>query len=81
MLEAVLRQSKAMTLTKEMMEAVLNKTFEDCDLTKDGVISMKEFKTLVEKNEKIIANMTMPSLERLTKVYPDFLFTAVGSMR
>ena len=82
MLEAVLRQSKAMTLTKEMMEAVLNKTFEDCDLTNDGVISMKEFKTLVEKNEKIIANMTMPSLERLTKVYPDFLFTQrVGSVR
>ena len=82
MLEAVLRQSKAMTLTKEMMEAVLNKTFEDCDLTKDGVISRKEFKTLVEKNEKIIANMTMPSLERLTKVYPDFLFTQrVGSVR
>jgi hypothetical protein len=37
---------------------------------------------LVEKNEKIIANMTMPSLERLTKVYPDFLFTQrVGSVR
>jgi serine/threonine-protein phosphatase 2B regulatory subunit len=82
MLEAVLRQSKAMTLTKEMMEAVLNKTFEDCDLTKDGVISMKEFKALAEKNDKIIANMTMPSLARLTKVYPDFLFTQRGgSMR
>ena len=80
MLEAVLRQSKAMSLTKEMMEAVLDKTFEDCDLTKDGVISMKEFKTLVEKNEKIISNMTMPSLDRLTKVYPDFLFSS-GSTR
>lgn len=50
-------------LTKEMMEVVLNKMFEDCDLMKDGVIFMKEFKMLVEKNEKIIVNMMMLSLE------------------
>ena len=78
MLEAVLMQSRSMSLTKEMMTAVLDKTFEDCDLTKDGVISLKEFKTLVGKNDKIIANMTMKSLDSLTKVYPDFLFSPSG---
>jgi len=78
MLEAVLKQSRAMSLTKEMMTAVLDKTFEDCDLTKDGVISLKEFKMLASKNDKIIANMTMKSLESLTKAYPDFVFSPSG---
>ena len=69
-----------MMLTKEMIEHVLDQTFEDCDLTKDGVISLKEFEALVEKNEKVIANMTMPSLNQLTKQYPDFLFNEASEV-
>ena len=74
MLEAVLSQSTSMSLTAKEIEAAVNKTFEDCDLTKNGVISLKEFESLVEKNDKVIANMTMPRLQRLTKEYPEFLF-------
>ena len=80
MLVAVLRQSTSMMLTKEMIEQVLDQTFEDCDLTKDGVISLKEFEALVEKNEKVIANMTMSSLNQLTKQYPDFLFNEASEV-
>jgi len=69
-----------MMLTKEMIEQVLDQTFEDCDLTKDGVISLKEFEALVEKNEKVIANMTMSSLNQLTKQYPDFLFNEASEV-
>jgi len=58
----------------------LDQTFEDCDLTKDGVISLKEFEALVEKNEKVIANMTMSSLNQLTKQYPDFLFNEASEV-
>lgn len=74
MLEAVLSQSTSMSLTPKEIDAAVDKTFEDCDLTKNGVISLKEFESLVEKNEKVIANMTMPRLQRLTKEYPEFLF-------
>ncbi|CAL58089.1 EF-Hand 1, calcium-binding site [Ostreococcus tauri] len=74
MLEAVLRQSRAMSLTKEMTESVLDKTFEDCDLNKNGTISLSEFQILVKKNDRIIANMTMENLASLTKRYPEFLF-------
>ena len=74
MLEAVSSQSTSMSLTAKEIEAAVNKTFEDCDLTKNGVISLKEFESLVEKNDKVIANMTMPRLQRLTKEYPEFLF-------
>jgi serine/threonine-protein phosphatase 2B regulatory subunit len=81
MLVAVLRQNATMTLTEEQTEQVLDKTFDDVDLSKDGVISLTEFKALVEKDEKIIANMTMPSLNRLTKEYPDFIFSGGAASR
>ena len=75
MLESVMNQNKDMTLSDEALEMAVDQTFKDCDLTKDGAISLDEFKVLVEKNEKVIANMTLPMLARLTKEFPEFLFT------
>jgi len=78
MLDAVMRQSKDMTLSDEALDMAVDQTFEDCDLKKDGAISLDEFEKLVDKNEKIIANMTLPMLSRLTKEFPAFLFTDDG---
>ena len=75
MLHAVMKQNKDMKLSDEALEMAVEQTFMDCDLSKDGVISLDEFKVLVDKNEKVIANMTLPMLSRLTKEFPEFLFT------
>ena len=71
---AVMKRSIFLNLDEEAIERVLDDTFEQVDIEKDGSISYEEFYRMVKENRKCIANMTMQTLTTLSTEYPEFIF-------
>ena len=76
--EAVMKRSIFLNLDEEAIERVLDSTFEQVDIEKDGSISYEEFYRMVKENRKCIANMTIPALTTLSTEYPEFIFLQSG---
>ena len=74
---AVMKRSIFLNLDEEAIERVLDTTFEQVDVEKDGSISYQEFYRMVKENRKCIANMTMATLATLSTEYPEFIFSGV----
>ena len=74
LVSAVMKRSIFLNLDEEAIERVLDNTFEQVDIEKDGSISYEEFYRMVKENRKCIANMTMPTLTTLSTEYPEFIF-------
>jgi serine/threonine-protein phosphatase 2B regulatory subunit len=74
LVSAVMKRSIFLNLNEEAIERVLDNTFEQVDIAKDGSISYEEFYRMVKENRKCIANMTMPTLTTLSTEYPEFIF-------
>ena len=74
LVSAVMKRSIFLNLDEEAIERVLDNTFEQVDIEKDGSISYEEFYMMVKENRKCIANMTMPTLTTLSTEYPEFIF-------
>jgi serine/threonine-protein phosphatase 2B regulatory subunit len=79
LVSAVMKRSIFLNLDEEAIERVLDNTFEQVDIEKDGSISYEEFYRMVKENRKCIANMTLPTLTTLSTEYPEFIFA--GSPR
>ena len=62
LVSAVMKRSIFLNLDEEAIERVLDSTFEQVDIEKDGSISYEEFYRMVKENRKCIANMTIPTL-------------------
>ncbi|KAL6005908.1 Calcineurin B-like protein [Asimina triloba] len=61
MVIAIIIESE-MFLSDELLEAIVDKTFEDADADKDGRISKEEWKEFVAQNPCLLRNMTLPCL-------------------
>ncbi|XP_057520565.1 calcineurin B-like protein 7 isoform X1 [Amaranthus tricolor] len=64
------------TLSDNLVEAILEKTFAEVDLKNDGKIDVEEWKEFMSRNSFLMKNMTLPYLKELTTSFPSFFINS-----
>ncbi|WOK99292.1 calcineurin B-like protein 7 [Canna indica] len=78
MVQALLTESD-LVLSDELIDTIVDKTFNQADSKGDGKIDLDEWRDYVKQNPSLIRIMTLPYLKDITMSFPSFIIHSENS--
>jgi serine/threonine-protein phosphatase 2B regulatory subunit len=76
MLMSLMQENTSLELTEDQVDAIVNQTFEEADINKDGKIDQTEWQAMVKQHPGTLSKMTLPQLKDISTQFPSFVFNS-----